>query len=154
MQECLLHWFFIKDQNKISEERSYKFFMETVIKNKLFDIARKEERHKRKTFYRSVSLDELIGEDDEETFIECLTTTEESVLRKLIKAELPAALSKVFDSLTLRQKQLCKLLGEDGLNIKQVSEFLNIPRTSIYDEIGRIREIFRKEGLDDYLRSK
>jgi len=44
--------------------------------------------------------------------------------------------------LTPLQKQLCQLLGEEGLNVQDVSRKLRVPRATIYDELKRIRKVF------------
>ncbi|MBM3451494.1 MAG: sigma-70 family RNA polymerase sigma factor, partial [Armatimonadetes bacterium] len=53
--------------------------------------------------------------------------------------------------LTLRQRRLCALLGEEGLTIKEAAERLRIPRGTLYEEIKRIRKVFAEHGLGDYL---
>lgn len=58
----------------------------------------------------------------------------------------------VLQKLTPKQKELCLLLGEKGLTVKEASEYLKTPRSTIYDELKRIRTIFMKEGLEDYLK--
>jgi predicted DNA-binding protein YlxM (UPF0122 family) len=52
-----------------------------------------------------------------------------------------------------KQKKLCYLLGQKGITIKEVSELLKTPRTTVYDEIKRIRAVFMKEGLNEYIES-
>ena len=54
--------------------------------------------------------------------------------------------------LTSEQRRLCELLGAQGLSIKEAAERLRIPRATLYEEIKRIRAIFARHGLDDYLR--
>jgi len=58
----------------------------------------------------------------------------------------------VFQKLTPQQQKLCKLLGEDGLSISDASRQMDKHRMVIYREIARIRELFEKEGLKDYLK--
>ena len=60
-------------------------------------------------------------------------------------------LARAIDKLSHRQRKLCRLIKDKGLNIKQVSEQLKIPRGTLFDEILRIREVFKEEGLRDYL---
>jgi RNA polymerase sigma-70 factor (ECF subfamily) len=66
--------------------------------------------------------------------------------------ELRLDLSIMLCRLTPRQKELCLLLGEEGLTVNEASGRLKVPRTSLYDEIKRIRAIFRSEHLDEYLK--
>ena len=53
--------------------------------------------------------------------------------------------------LTPQQKKLCKLLGEEGLSVTEASKEMKKHRRHLYREIARIREVFEKEGLKDYL---
>lgn len=96
----------------------------------------------------SLSLDELI--DKERTYFNkflAKDTTSDS----LHKSELSKAVAKVVEGLPKRQKEICNLIGEEGLNIRQVGRRMNIPNTTLQHEIKRIRNIFRDEGLQEYL---
>lgn len=150
LQECLTHWFFVKDQYGSAQKETHKALLKGIIKNKLHDIAIERKAQKRKMLYKTKSLDEILESSDEESLEKTLTIEDEG-FRKLPKEELTLAIAKASEKLSLRQKKLCKALGEDGLNIYQASKVLKIPRTTIYEEINRIREIFREEGLQDYL---
>lgn len=150
MQECLTHWFFVKDQYGLVQEETHKALLKGIIKNKLHDISIEKEAQKRKMLYKAKSLDEILDSSGEES-LEDIFTVEDEGFRRLPKEEMVSAIAKASEKLSLRQKKLCKALGEDGLNIYQASKLLKIPRTTIYEEISRIREIFRKERLYDYL---
>lgn len=52
--------------------------------------------------------------------------------------------------LTLRQRQLISGLNA-GLPVSQITQALDVPRTTLYDELTRIRQVFRDEGLSTYL---
>ena len=52
----------------------------------------------------------------------------------------------------MSQQRLCQLLGEEGLSIKEAAERLRIPRSTLYEEIKRIRRIFDQQGLSNYLK--
>lgn len=122
--------------------------MDRVITNKLFDLVKERLSLKRKPLLDSLSLEELIDKNKayfskflaEETTSDCLR-----------KSELSKAVAKTVEGLSGRQKEICNLLGEEGLNIRQVSRRMNIPNTTLQREIKRIREIFRDEGLEEYL---
>lgn len=150
MQECLTHWFFVKDQFDPAREVTVKTFMKRVVKNKLLNILEERSAKKRQADSKSVSLNQLLedGEGSAEKFI----AVESNTMKTIKDAELPVALSKAFSRLSSRQKELCRLLGEEGLSVSEASKRLSIPRRTLRDEIQRIREVFRKEGLEDYLR--
>jgi len=148
LQECLTHWYFIKDKYDPNREASCKTFMSRVVKNKLTNIVKNVYANKRKTFYQSVSLEEPLGSDaDALALIETISENDD-ILQTQLKIDLPKALM----GLTTEQKRLCSLLGEDGLNIKEASERLKIPRSTIYEEIKRIRKVFREKSLENYFK--
>jgi len=57
----------------------------------------------------------------------------------------------VFEKLNPQQKQVYTALHEAKLTITQVSLHLKLHRSTVYDEINRIKEIFENEGLREYL---
>lgn len=122
--------------------------MDRVITNKLFDLVKERLSLKRKPLLDSLSLEDLI--DKEKTYFNKFLA-EETTSNALHKSELSKAVAKVVEGLPKRQKEICGLLGEEGLNIRQVSRRMNIPNTTLQREIKRIREIFRDEGLEEHL---
>ena len=148
VQECLVHWLFVKGGYSCPESELEKILF-IVIRNKLINLLEKSEANLRKIGSKSIPFEELFDQDSK--FSNTLTSENADALDELTRLELPTELMRVVDGLSLKQKQLCKLLGEAGLNIYQISKHLNLPRTTIYDEISRIREIFKKEGLQEYL---
>lgn len=150
LQECLTHWFFVKDKYDSKREASKSGFMSRVIRNKLTDIVELKQTNKRKLDYLSISLNQALGNDkDSPALLDKLEDTSSNLLHK---AHLEKDLSETLKKLTSQQKELCRLLSEEGMNIKKASEHLKIPRSTIYDEIKRIRAIFRKEKLENYLK--
>lgn len=145
LQECLIHWLFTKDQYDAGESVSMRTFLNKVVSNKLLDLVRQKYAKKRKGFYRHLSLEELPGRK-EEKFL-----ADKSGIDSLYSQGLPEAVRKTLEKLSIRQRELCSLLGEEGLSVREVSRHLNIPRATLQDEIKRIKDIFRKEGLEDYL---
>jgi len=155
LQECLTHWFFAKDDYDPTREASQKTFMGRIIRNKLTDLVRERESDKRKIAHLTVSLDEPLGEDeDSPTLIDKIDeqTISDASPNPFLEIHLRIDLSKALQKLTPQQKELCRLLGEKELTVKEASERLKTPRSTIYDELKRIRMIFRKEGLEDYLK--
>ncbi|HPM42527.1 MAG TPA: sigma-70 family RNA polymerase sigma factor [Candidatus Omnitrophota bacterium] len=150
LQDCLTHWLFARDKYKPGYGASVKTFMERIIKRRLINIAKEKERLKRRAFYTSVSLEELLDGGDS-GFIEKFLKADDEGFNLLMKSDLPIALSKAVDKLSFRQKELCRLLGEEGMNINEASKHMNIPRSTLQEEVKRIREVFRKDGLENYL---
>ncbi|MFC1715627.1 sigma-70 family RNA polymerase sigma factor [Candidatus Poribacteria bacterium] len=155
LQEVLTHWYFAKDEYDHKREASQTTFMGKVIRNKLNDFVRERETDKRKIAHLTISLDKSL-EDDENapTLMDRIdkTTASDAATDHLLEVELKIDLSKALRKLSAKQKELCHLIGEKGLSIKETSECLGTPRSTIYDELERIRKIFSKEGLEDYLK--
>jgi len=150
MQECLVHWFFTKDQYRPELGASERTFLNRITRNKLADIVKFEKRNKRKVMYLSASLDAM-----EETYSvnakEKVLMKEEQVISKITAGDLPDAMSKVTANLSFRQKQLCRFLME-GISIAKAGEKMNIPRTTLNAEVKRIRTVFKEAGLEEFLR--
>jgi RNA polymerase sigma-70 factor (ECF subfamily) len=150
LQECLIHWLSIRDGYDPKHGASQSTFMGRVVRNKLTDLVRERETDKRRLAYTAVSLHEPSGTDEgsptlEDTVVDARPAASSRIgLRMDLAALLP--------KLDRRQRKLCHLLGHGGLKIKQASEYLNTPRSTIYDELERIRKIFLKEGLGEYLK--
>jgi len=151
LQECLVHWFFMKSKYRDGEGAEERTFLNRVIQNRLADIARIKGAYKRKTFYMSESLDAM--NDDEELIglKEKALMVEEKIVEKVTVADLPDAIAKATAGLSFRQKQICRYLSE-GMSQVKVGEIMKMPRATLQDEVKRIREAFRKEGLEEYLR--
>ena len=124
--------------------------MARIVRNKLTDLIRERETEKRKIAHLAISLDSPLKDDESApTPMSRIDAAEAS--DRLLDVELKIDLSKALQSLNPRQRKLCRLLKEDGLTIKEASEYLKIPRSTIYDELKRIRRIFMKGRLADYL---
>ncbi len=151
LQESLTHWFFVKDQFDPAREVTLKTFMKRVVKNKLLNILEKKSAKKRQTNLKSVSLNALLEEGETET-MEKFIGVEGNARRTVTNSELSSALQKAFYKMSSRQKDLCRLLGEEGLTVSEASRRMSVPRSTLQEEIKRIREVFRKDGLENYLK--
>jgi len=154
LQECLIHWLFTKESYDSTKGASKKTYLGRVIQNKLTELVRDRETDKRKTAYIAISLDEpLVGGASSSALKDRISkcgpasVVPDPSLEVLSRIDIATALEK----LTPNQKHLCSLLHEEGLTVTEASEYLKTPRSTIYDEIKRIRKIFMKEGLGEYL---
>jgi RNA polymerase sigma factor (sigma-70 family) len=157
VQECLLHWWRQRRLHDPERGASLATFMRRVLTAKLADIARAERATKRMGFTEALSLDETISDDDEEgdegtTWIDMLPDdmpdwqTEEAADRALLKERI----DRVIAMLSPRQQRLIEMLHSDA-SMARISRTLAIPRTTLYDELARIRKVFRDEGLEQFL---
>lgn len=150
LQKCLVHWFFVKNGYEPTRGASPQTFMGRVIRNKLTDLVREHQADKRKLNHLAISLDEPMGNDEDSHTLE--DTIADTHPPPILQVELKIDLSNVLQRLDPHKRQLCNLIGKKGFGIKEASDQLGMPRSTIYDEIKRIRAIFLKEGLEEYLR--
>ena len=152
-QECLFKWYRVKGEYNPLAEANQWTFMAVVIKNELLHKVEKLTADKRKASAEAVSLDDRISEEEgAPTYLDKLSAKEDSVtdprLTVWIKIDVAEALRKLIS----KQRKLCRLLGEGGLNIKEASEVLKIPRGTLYGEIDRIKPVLEEAGVRDYLK--
>lgn len=164
LQECLTHWYFAKDDYDPTREATQKTFMGRIIRNKLTDLIRERESNKRKIKHVAVSLFDPLGDNENSLLIneESLRLIDTIDIEGIPDADAPPNafrqcdlkidLSKALQKLTPQQRELCRLLGEEGLTIAEASEYLNARRSTVYDELKRMRTMFMKVGLGDYLK--
>lgn len=152
-QELLTHRFFSKDEFNPNREASRRTFMNRIMRNKLHDLVRERQAVKRKINHLDESLDAPVR--DSEGSLPLVETIEKgfnntsflaSSSGRLLKMDLSKALCK----LNPKQRKLCRLIYS-GFLITEISEELKISRSKVYDEIIRIRKVFQKDGLKEYL---
>jgi len=152
LQECLTRWFFARNNYNPTRGASQKTFMARAIRNRLMDLVREREADKRKVAHLAVSLDEPPEDDGG------LTSATGRVDQKVpadpelcsLQVGLAVDVRRVSGKLSPKQKQVCALLMR-GLDITEVAKALETPRSTLYDEIARIRRIFQEAGLEAYL---
>ena len=156
MQECLAHWIVVRRKLAPDPDSPPVGYMAQVIRNKLTDLIRERAADKRAGEQDALSLDAAPdGSDEGLTLAELLADNEsaqqgeaDAVDRQHARIDIGRALAL----LTPVQRQLCQMLGEEGLTIKEAAERLRIPRGTLYEEIKRIRRVFADQGLGDYLK--
>ena len=154
-QECFIHWFFKRDQYDRTAGASRQTFMAKVVRRRLIDLVRERESDKRKASYIADSLDEPIGnEEDSPTLADMI---DESAVAggssdPFFRVDFRIDISRALKKFTPNQKKLWRLLREEELTITEASDYLKTPRSTIYDELKRIGELFQREGLRGYLK--
>ncbi len=156
LQECLFHWHQVRDDVDPERETSRRASMARVIRNKLTDLEREGESDKRKMTYVSLSLDAPVGEtEDAPTLIEMIdphATTDTPSESEPLQLQMKIDIARMLKRLTSRQRKLCHLLREQGLNVKEAAQQMKLPRATVYDELKRIKAVFKREGLEGYLK--
>ena len=156
MQECLTHWVVVR--RRIPPEPDAPppvAYMAQVVRNKLTDLVREMTADKRAGDPGAFSLEEPVdGSEDGLTLGEVLADerVDPACSGGMDTRHARIDLDRVMALLTPAQQRLCRMLGEEGLSIKEASEKLRIPRGTVYEEIKRIRRIFDLQGLGDYLK--
>lgn len=156
MQECLAHWIVVRRKLPPDPDAPPVAYMAQVIRNKLTDLLREQAAGKRAGEQDALSLDAAFdGSDDGMSLADLLADSESAqpddpgaVDHHHARLDIGRALAR----LTPVQRQLCQMLGEEGLTIKEAAERLRIPRGTLYEEIKRIRKVFADQGLGDYLK--
>ena len=141
----------MKDQFRSESGASERTFLNRITRNKIADLIRRRDANKRKVLYVSESLDEMDGDGESINTKEKILMVEEQIVSKISAANLPEAMAKATAGLSFRQKQICRHLSE-GMSQVKVGKMMKIPRATLQDEIKRIREVFRKVGLEEFLK--
>ena len=156
LQEVLIQWYLSKDKYNSNRDASEKTFMAKVVENKLTDILREVKTDKRTLNYQTISLDQPLGDDESCSTLGDVISKNDILSGNnitsdpFLKISLKIDLEKALQRLDPIQKKICNLIIKEGLNVSELSEYLNTPRSTIYDEIKRIRKIFEKEHLKNY----
>jgi RNA polymerase sigma-70 factor (ECF subfamily) len=156
MQECLAHWIVVRRKLAPDRDAPPVAYMAQVIRNKLMDLIREQAAEKRAGEQEALSLDAALdGTDDGLTLGDLLAADESAQQDEAGAVDHHHAridIGRALARLTPIQRQLCQMLGEEGLTIKEAAERLRIPRGTLYEEVKRIRKVFSDQGLGDYLK--
>lgn len=143
LQECLIHWYLNRGRFRESKGASIKTYMAKVLNTQLQLILRRELYDKRKASHLAESLEKPLGEG--RGTLADIIPADEHTTEVGMRIDIESALRV----LTPLQREICKLLGQD-YPIKKIAEILGKPRSTIRDEIKRIRKLFSQKGLKDY----
>jgi len=149
-QECLLHWWLQRPRYTPSRGASLETFLRRVVKAKLLDLERGARAEKRGSGRQADSLDRPLNEEepDANTLGDTVADAADTEGEATLRVSLEAARSR----LSPRQRQLLEGLLEE-YPMTHLSQRLGVPRATLYDELERIRRIFRDEGLHQFLDS-
>jgi len=150
LADVLTDWYFERDQYDAVRFNSRDVFMKTVVERDLTDRAKAEKRFKRASLKKAVSLNEPIDDDgDSLTLEEVLPDTHDPLSRGV--TDLHFDLDKVYRRLNARQKLILKLRLEQH-PVTEIAALLKISRSTVHDDIVRVRNLFESEGLREYLK--
>jgi len=144
LRDCLDHWHSRRETYQEGKGATIKSYMGIVLRNYLASYLRKELAKKRKALNSADSLDRPLNpENPAVTLGATLPDSRRHDPRFLLDLETSRA------RLTPRQREICDLLSYQTSKTK-IAGALNLSRDTIYEEIRRIREIFRRDGLEEY----
>jgi RNA polymerase sigma factor (sigma-70 family) len=151
VQDVLIHWLARRDRYDRSRGASPKTFMRKVIKERLADIERRASAAKRGGHTVPLSIDTPI-DDTERTLADIIIddTVAADPQRVAELALLKSAIRRALPLLTDRQRRIVHALAAE-VSVAEISRTLGLPRSSLHDEINRVRKVFRDEGLRDLL---
>jgi len=149
VDECLKHWFFMRDTVKPEDEDRRRAYMVQIVKNQLTDIVRSRRSEKRNEFFQAISLDQFLEDNPESPFL--AHPFQQSQDKNIDSANLKEKIDNAIKKLSPQQKKVFFALQGGELTITQISVRLKVHRATIHNEINRIREVFENEGLRKYL---
>ena len=148
VQECSVHWWRRRDEFDTERGASRSTFLRRVVRSKLMDIERAWKAKKRGEGQRPLSLDAPTSPDD----FEGPTLAEVLRARGELGSDVAAALDRqrLTAYLSLRQREIIAGVTA-GLTKGELSRRLGVSRDTLWEEMGRIRQVFRDEGLAPHL---
>lgn len=148
--ECLEHWYSLRNTVKPESEEKRRSYMVRIIKNKLTDIVRSRRAEKRNEFFQAISLDQFLEDNSDSPFLS--HPSQRNPAEQAHLDEVKSRIDQAFGKLNAQQKQVYSALCDEQLNIAQISLRLKLHRNTIRNEINRIREVFEQEGLREFLK--
>lgn len=146
VQECLAHWCQQRSRHRAERGASLSTFMKRVLDTKLLDIEREAHASKRGGRTLPLSLDAPL-DGAPGTLGDLLPDSGNLADAVLART----AIQRATEQLSPRQAQILRALAA-GESMAEVSRLLGIARTTLHDDRARIAQVFRDEGLDEFLR--
>ncbi len=129
--------------------------MRRVLRARLLDIGEKETAAKRGGSVRRLHLDEPLDDsDDANLALSDVLPDNDPEVAPEAGAErrfLRERIDQVIRRLPPDQRSVARRLRK-GWTVSEISRALGMPRTTVYGALQRLRESFRDEGLEQFLR--
>ncbi len=140
---CLYHWHRRRRTHREEGEASLRTYMGKVLKNYLISYLRMVLAEKRRTNLDPDSLDRPLDPEDQELTLMDKVSAERPQLDPRLRLDVKASL----DRLSPRQREICLLLMAKDTKTDIAAE-IGVSRDTIHQELNRIRELFRRDGLE------
>jgi DNA-directed RNA polymerase specialized sigma24 family protein len=144
VQECLEHWLRKRGAYAKTRGAALSTFMRRVLHHYLLDFEERRGAQKRGEGQSPDSLDE--PNEDGITLYDVTPSNQDTAQAATFNLGLACALSK----LTPEQRVLADALIS-GQHMAAVARAADRARSSLYRDLERIRDVFREEGLDEFL---
>jgi RNA polymerase sigma factor (sigma-70 family) len=156
LQDCLIHWWTVRGRYDGGRGASQQTYMRKIIRNKIRDCINASETNKRKVQREASSLGQPIEDNkDSPILLDRIDGSSSQSAPSVQYSDIDRKidLARALEKLTPRQKRICQLKmdGRD-VTIIEISENLNVSRSTIYDELNRIRILFEKFELQKYIK--
>lgn len=148
VQECVIHWFFMRDRYDKECGANRRTFMSNVIDNKLHDLVRSRRAIKRKTNLVCISLEDPCFEQPDAPKRE----DRESCDGHQGTVQVRLDISSVIERLSPLQQEICALLSIEGLSHREIGRRLGKHHDTVSRQIAHIRATFEKENFEKYLK--
>lgn len=149
-QEGRLAWLLAEDTYRRDGGASRATYIGRCVTNHLRDLARRAAAQRRGGGRRVLSLDLPVTEDGD-SLIDLLADSSPMPQEEVESSDLRRRFSGLRERLSGRQRAVL-----DGLSREQpiagLARDLSVSRDTLYEDIRRIREVARDEGLEDDLR--
>jgi RNA polymerase sigma-70 factor (ECF subfamily) len=158
VQECLMHWLGVRSRVVTEGDERPVAYLRSTVDHRIADLLRREHAAKRGAGVPTLSLDEpmsaLDGTDAADTpplgdlIADDLNA---GSLDRQSATDLRMDLARSLGVLTERQRQICRLLGEEGLTAAEAAREMGLARSTLYLELNEIRKRLDSAGLRAYL---
>lgn len=147
LHDCLGYWYEKKIHYDSSRGASQQTYMVGALEMYLSNRKNALLAKKRKAFFEAKSLDEFFDEDSE-------SSSENRKYEPFVFDDPKPRIdiSVVIQKLEPHQKEICRLIQNEGMSFHQIGKHLKKHHSYVYREVERIREVFEREGLKDYLK--
>jgi len=140
-QEVLLHWVAKRRHYTADRGASMETFFRTVAKNLLADIYAEQKAAKRGSGSTPLSLDQPVHQRENDAAVYGDFIPDPRDIASEVEGKVEREL--LLGSLTPRQRDLV-LWFEQGYKLAEVAQKMRIARTTLNDELNRVRKLFRQ----------
>lgn len=154
IQECMIH-LWNKTKGDLEKYEYIKAYVRKVVVNYLNDFNKKLEADRRKINNKAISLDREKILDNGEVSLYEVVSSEDILYPVKNKSDIEKSILKLdliqILNLLDQKKQLICMHILKGYHLSEISKITKIPRSSIYDQLKKIRILFLDNGMHNYL---